>query len=123
MASTSSTATGRSVSWSGVCTPKMDTSGPNGMIAKLMNAGMTAMAGASQNSSLSTCRGTMSSLSASLIPSISDWSSPNLPARFGPGRCCIRPMTRRSAQIMNSVTSTRKMKMNSTLMITSHQGW
>ena len=79
MASTSSTATGRSVSWSGVCTPKMDTSGPNGMIAKLMNAGITAMAGASQNSSLSTCRGTMSSLSASLIPSISDWSSPNLP--------------------------------------------
>ena len=93
------------------------------MIAKLMKAGITAIAGASQNSSLSTLVGMMSSFSGSLMPSISDWSRPNGPARFGPGRCCIRPMTRRSAQIANSVMTIRKMKTNRTLMITSHQGW
>ena len=93
------------------------------MIAKLTNAGTSAIAGASQNSSLSTCRGTMSSLSGSLIPSISDWSRPNGPARFGPGRCCIRPMTRRSAQIANSVMTIRKMKMATTLSRTIHNGW
>jgi hypothetical protein len=65
----------------------------------------------------------MSSFSGSLTPSISDWSRPNGPARFGPGRCCIRPMTRRSAQIANSVMSIRKRKTNRTLMTTSHQGW
>ena len=123
MASTSSTATGRSASCSGVRTPKIETSGPNGMIAKLTNAGITAIAGASQKSSLSTRRGTMSSLSASLMPSISDCSRPNFPARLGPGRCCIRPITRRSAQIASKVSTRRKTKTNSTLMITSHQGW
>jgi hypothetical protein len=93
------------------------------MIAKLTNTGITAIAGASQNSSLSTRRGTMSSFSGSLSPSISDCSRPNGPARFGPSRCCIRPMSRRSAQIVNSVVTIRKRKTNSTLMITSHQGW
>jgi hypothetical protein len=37
-------------------------------------------------------------------------SRPKGPARFGPGRFCIRPMTRRSAQIMNSVVSSRNTK-------------
>ena len=111
------------MSWSGVRTPKIDTSGPNGMIEKLMNAGISAIAGAIENSSLSTCRGTMSSLSGSLIPSMSDWSRPNGPARFGPGRCCIRPMTRRSAQIANSVMSIRNAKMTTTLSRIIHHGW
>ena len=93
------------------------------MIAKLMNAGITAIAGASQNSSLSTLVGTMSSFSGSLTPSISDWSRPKGPARFGPGRCCMRPMIRRSAQIANSVMIIRKRKTNRTLMTTSHHGW
>ena len=39
MARTSRTATGRSVSWSGVRTPKIETSGPHGMMAKLTRAG------------------------------------------------------------------------------------
>ena len=104
-------------------TPKIDTSGPNGMIAKLMNAGITDSAGASQNSTLSTFRGTMSSFSGSLRPSISDWSRPNGPARFGPGRCCIRPITRRSAQIMNRVTSIRNRNTTTTLSVIIHQGW
>ena len=93
------------------------------MIAKLTKAGAADTMGATTNISLSALRGTMSSLSGSLIPSSSDWSRPNGPARFGPGRCCIRPMTRRSAQIANSVMTIRKMKTNRTLMTTSHQGW
>ena len=63
MASTSSTATGRSVSCSGVSVPKIETIGPNGMIAKLMKAGVTAMSGARINTSLCTPSGTMSSFS------------------------------------------------------------
>ena len=50
-----------------------------------MKAGIVAIAGARTNSSLSTPRGTMSSFSGSLMPSISDCSRPNFPARFGPG--------------------------------------
>ena len=103
MASTSSTATGRSVNCSGVNTPKIETSGPTGMIAKLMNAGVTAMSGARMNTILSTPSGMMSSFSPSLIPSAIDWSSPNGPARLGPRRFCMRPITRRSAQMANSV--------------------
>ena len=72
---------------------------------------------------LSTCRGTMSSLSGSLMPSISDWSRPKGPARFGPGRCCIRPMIRRSAQIANSVVSIRNAKITTTLSRIIHHGW
>ncbi len=41
-----STATGRSVSCSGVVTPKTDTSGPKGITANAMNAGTTEMTGA-----------------------------------------------------------------------------
>ena len=122
MASTSSTATGMSVSCSGVWWWKIDTTGPTGMIAKLMKAGIVAIAGASTNSSLSTPRGMMSSFSGSFRPSISDCSRPNLPARFGPGRDCIRPMTRRSAQIISSVVTIRKAKITTTFSSTSHQG-
>src|SRR6266498_3385159 len=81
MASTSSTATGRSVSCSGVRWPKIETSGPNGMIAKLMKAGVTANTGARMKTSLSTPIGTTSSFSPSLIPSATDCSNPNHPVR------------------------------------------
>ena len=39
-------------------------------------------------------------LERQLEPSASGCSRPNGPARFGPGRCCIRPITRRSNQII-----------------------
>ena len=50
----------------------------------------------------------MSSFSGSLSASATGCSRPKGPARFGPGRFCIRPMTRRSAQIMNIVVSSKK---------------
>ena len=37
------------------------------------------------------------------MPSARVCSRPNGPVRLGPGRCCIRPMTRRSNQITSSV--------------------
>lgn len=48
MASMNSTATGRSTSCSGVCTPNRLTIGPNGTIEKARKAGMTMMTGASR---------------------------------------------------------------------------
>ena len=62
----------------------------------------------------------MSSFSASLMPSASVCSRPNGPVRLGPGRCCMRPMTRRSNQMTTSVFSIRKTKIASALMTTSH---
>ena len=101
MASTSSTATGRSATCSGVRWWKIETTGPTGMIAKATKAGAADSTGATTKISLSTVRGMMSSFSGSLSASAIGCSRPNGPARFGPGRFCIRPMTRRSAQIMN----------------------
>ena len=109
------------MSCSGVCTPKIETSGPTGMIAKLISAGVAARIGARENRSLSTCRGTMSSFSGSLSASATGWSSPKGPQRFGPGRFCMRPMTRRSAQIMKIWNSSRNRKMTTTLMAMIHQ--
>ena len=104
-----------------MCTPKIETSGPTGMIAKLISAVVAARIGASVKTSLSTCRGTMSSFSGSLNASATGWSSPNGPQRFGPGRFCMRPMTRRSAQIMKIWNSSRNRKMTTTLMAMIHQ--
>ncbi len=73
------------------------------------------------NTSLSALRGMMSSFSGSLSASAIGCSRPKGPARFGPGRFCIRPMTRRSAQIMNMVVSSRKRKTIATLSSTIHQ--
>src|ERR1700722_15474307 len=53
MASTSSTATGRSVSCSGVWWWEIETSGPHGMTAKLMKAIVPDITGAAMNNSLS----------------------------------------------------------------------
>ena len=121
MARISSTATGRSASCSGVWWWKIETSGPHGMTAKAMKAVAADRTGATTNTSLSTPVGMMSSLSGSLSASAIGCSRPNGPARFGPDRFCIRAMTRRSAQIMNIVVSSRKRKTMPTLSSTIHQ--
>ena len=77
------------------------------------------MIGARMKTTLSTALGRMSSFSASFTPSASDCSRPNGPVRFGPGRDCIRPTTRRSAQIMIRVVTTRKTKTTSALPSTT----
>jgi hypothetical protein len=91
------------------------------MIAKLTKAGAAARIGATTNTSLSTLVGTMSSFSGSLSASAIGWSRPNGPARFGPGRFCIRPITRRSNQIMKIVVSSKKANTIPTLSSTIHQ--
>ena len=77
--------------------------------------------GAAMNNSLSAVRGMMSSFSGSLSASATGCSRPKGPARFGPGRFCIRPMTRRSAQIMKIVVSSKKRKTMATFSSTIHQ--
>ena len=108
--------TGRSVSCSAVCSPKIETSRPIGMTAQAAKAGITESTGAMKKTALSARTGQMSSLNASFSPSASDWSSPNGPFQFGPGRCCMRPTTRRSNQIMNSVISMSITKTTTTLI-------
>ena len=71
---------------------------------------------------MSAAFGMMSSLSASFTPSASDWSRPNGPCTLGPIRCCIRATTRRSHQMLNSVSSTRITKISTALMMISHHG-
>ena len=63
----------------------------------------------------------MSSFSGSLSASATGCSRPNGPARLGPGRFCIRPMTRRSNQIMKIVVTSRNTKTMATFSSTSHQ--
>ena len=100
----------------------MLTVGPSGMIANDTNAIAPAMTGASRNTTLSAFLGVRSSFSASFTPSARVCSRPNGPARLGPGRCCIRPMTRRSNQITSSVLTSRKTKISSALTSDSHHG-
>ena len=57
--------------------------------------------------SFSALAGVMSSLSIDFMPSARVWSRPKGPLRFGPGRCCMRPMTRRSNQMTSSVETSR----------------
>ena len=121
---TNSTATGMSVSWSGVVRSVngTSTSGPNGITENVTNAGTVAMTGARTKTALSAALGMMSSFSASFTPSASDWSRPNGPCTLGPMRCCIRATTRRSNQMLNSVSSTRTTKISSVLTRMSHHG-
>ena len=117
IAITNSTATGMSVSCSGVMVSVNGilTSGPNGMTLKVMNAGITASTGARTKTTLSAALGMMSSFSASLTPSASDCSRPKGPCTLGPMRCCIRATTRRSHQMLNRVSSTSTTKISSGL--------
>ena len=124
IASTNSTATGMSVSWSGVCRSLHGsvTTGPNGITENATNAGTVAITGARMKTTLSAAVGMMSSFSASFTPSARLCSRPNGPFTFGPMRCCIRATTRRSNQMLNSVSSTRITKISSALIRTSHHG-
>ena len=92
--------------------------GPSGMTAKATKHIAAEMAGARMKTILSAPLGMMSSFRASLMPSASVCSRPNGPARFGPGRCCIRPMTRRSNQITSSVVTTSSAKIRIALTST-----
>jgi hypothetical protein len=87
--------------------PNIEARSPSGMIAKETKAIVAAMSGARVKMILSAAAGVTSSLSIDFMPSASVWSRPNGPVRFGPGRCCIRPMTRRSNQITSSVLRSR----------------
>ncbi len=124
IASTKRTATGMSVSCSGVLMSVNGTSttGPNGITEKVTNAGIVAMTGASRKTTLSAALGMMSSFSASFTPSASDWSRPKGPCTLGPIRCCIRATTRRSNQMLNSVSRTRTRKISTALTRISHHG-
>ena len=121
---TNSTATGMSVSWSGVSMSVNGTSttGPNGMTEKVTKAGITAITGARMKTTLSAAVGMMSSFSASLTPSASDWSRPKGPCTLGPMRCCMRATTRRSHQMLNSVSTTRTTKISTALRMISQVG-
>ena len=77
------------------------------MIANETKAIVAAMSGARVKISLSAAAGVTSSLSIDFMPSARVWSSPNGPVRLGPGRCCMRPMTRRSNQMTSSVLTSR----------------
>jgi hypothetical protein len=92
------------------------------MTAQVTKAGTTAMTGASRKTTLSAALGMMSSLSASFTPSASDCRRPKGPCTLGPTRCCIRATTRRSNQMLKSVSSTRIKKMKTALRAMTHHG-
>ena len=124
IASTNSTATGMSVSCSGVTVSVKGivTSGPNGMTENATKAGTTEITGAMMKTTLSAALGVMSSLSASFTPSARLWSRPKGPCMLGPMRCCMRATTRRSHQMLNSVSSTSTTKISTALSRTTQTG-
>lgn len=85
----------------------MLTSPASGMIANPMKHIVAVMSGARVKTNRSALAGVLSSLSIAFIPSARVWSRPNGPLRLGPGRCCIRPMTRRSNQMTMRVERSR----------------
>ena len=76
---------------------------PNGRARNPQNAAQNARYGARRNRNLSAVAGATSSFEMSLMPSASDWSSPNGPTRVGPRRSWMRADTLRSAQIAKNV--------------------
>ena len=118
------TPTDRSVSCSGVSRSVngTDTTGPSGITANATKAAVAEMTGARMKTTLSAAFGTMSSLSASLMPSASDCSRPNGPWYFGPIRCCMRATTLRSPQMVSRVISTSRTKMSTALRPMTHHG-
>ena len=97
------------------------TSGPNGITAKARNAGTVDSTGATRKITLSAAVGMMSSFSASFTPSARDCRRPKGPFTLGPMRCCMRATTRRSNQMLNSVSTTRITKISRALMMITHQ--
>ena len=71
MAITNSTATGRSVTWRRVETPKISTCPPNGITVHVVKAAIPVRTGAKLNTHLSVCCGRKSSLTSSFAPSAS----------------------------------------------------
>ncbi len=119
-----STDTGRSVTCNGVV---ISVNGTRtipaiGITAKAVIAGMATTNGASMNTTLSAAVGVKSSLNISFMPSASDCSSPNGPFMLGPCRCCMKATTRRSYQIVKSVSTSSTTNANSALRSTTHHG-
>ena len=71
---------------------------------------------------LSAAVGVKSSLNISFMPSAKDCSSPNGPFMLGPWRCCMKATTRRSYQMVNSVSTSSSTNANSALSSTTHHG-
>ena len=85
----------------------MVTSPPSGMIPNETKHVVATMSGASVKMNLSAAAGALSSLNIDFMPSARVCSNPNGPLRLGPGRCCIRPMIRRSNQMTSRVEMSR----------------
>ena len=90
----------------------------------MTKAGTVAITGARMKTALSAALGMMSSFSASFTPSARLCSRPKGPLTLGPIRCCIRATTRRSYQMLKSVSSTRITKISTALRITTQtESW
>src|SRR5687767_4899290 len=77
--------------------PNSVVSAPHGTVANAANAAVTDRIGASVKSHLSAPFGRSSSFIRSLRMSASGCNSPCGPTRYGPYRCCMKPMIFRSA--------------------------
>jgi hypothetical protein len=93
-----------------------------GMTANAVIAGMATTNGASVKMILSAAVGVKSSLNINFMPSASDCSNPKGPFMLGPWRCCMKATTRRSYQMVNSVSNSSTTKANSALSSTTHHG-
>src|SRR5215218_1196248 len=91
-----------------------------GITAKAVIAGMATTNGASMKTILSAAVGVKSSLNINFMPSASDCSNPNGPFISGPMRCCMNATTRRSYQMVNSVSTSSTTNANSALSSTTH---
>ncbi len=76
-----------------------------GTIAKARSMEPAAATGASTKSTRSAKGGIQSSFANSLIMSATAWSTPQGPTRFGPGRSCRKPSSRRSHQVRSAAPS------------------
>ncbi len=85
----------------------------NGNAANVPTKPVITTYGAKRKSGPSAAVGMMSSFSMFLIPSASHWRKPAGPTRFGPMRLCIRPMIRRSTQVV--MPAIGKTKPNTTI--------
>ena len=125
IAITNSTATGMSVSCSGVSVSPngICTIGPNGITAKVTNAGIADDHRREDEDHLvGGLRDDV--LLQRQLHAVGQATAAGRTGRctLGPMRCCIRATTRRSHQMLNSVSSTRITKISTALMMTSHHG-
>src|SRR5256714_933748 len=118
MASTNRTPIGGSANWRNVSCPAMVNDPDSGTTEKARKAGSTDRYGASRKTGRSAESGIDCSLKNNLMPSASDWSNPNGPARLGPIRFCMSATTLRSSQIVISTVTSSRAKTNSALAMT-----